>query len=650
MNAHLVSELTPIVTRVEADQRLRVVRRWPIAADTTLTPEMLNKYCWQEPGTEDGTFIGDAEQFIPRPTKVFSGTFLVDQYTEPSEGRQHLLVKVYEEINSSLRQIGRDALRWREDGLIELRRQFITRYDTELKPDLGTDSVTVTIETVEGDDNVTAEVFLSAVAEETPNRLAKIATFIYVQKGIVDKSRGYGEYARLSYQVIGLTEDELRAVATESEELTNYVLFDTGQGNYQGLQTIAYDFLKNGNIEITFDPERGKKLVKETLFEELEDFDEAAEEARNGSTTFDTVDDSYEDGDIIQVRSIWRKIDDRVYITRFYEEVAADEKIQIGGNEISYLKDGLQRVDQRWVARMAFDDGAIAVGSDNASFNATTCYRGAYKQIPINKTLKRIETSWVEPGVLREIKRPQRYGLREVTRIYLGVDNSAADFGATTGKMEIINRDTDNYQGLKTYNVTWVARADNQVYSSASPVFSMETHVDFTKPGVAEASEETVGTKTLYDIDIESPVTFKVQATVYIFFGTALNNMDKIQTADYNYSTSSGFWNPTSWAKAQVKGVGHGYTPILKKMGLRGVRAHATNDSVSGTGDGSTGAKIVFGRRTYQDEPFSISISGGPENPEGARYVVDVEPAEAFQAEDGTQWFRKAIVLTDPIP
>ncbi|WP_309386091.1 hypothetical protein [Cerasicoccus frondis] len=648
MNQTIFQELAPIVRRIEADQRLQVVRRYRIEPDTMLTPGMLEKYCWQDPGTPDGEFSGDAKQFIPRPDKVFATTVLIDQYTEPADNKYHF-VRVFEELDDTLRQIGQDALRWRDDGLLELRRRFITLHSTEVDPDVGADHETVTTKTIEEGDDKTVDVYLSAVEEDTPNRVAKVVTFVYVQKGILNKSRGYGDYARLSYQVIGLTENELRGVETE-DELENYVLFDTGKGNYQGLQTVSYDFLKNGNIEVTTDPERNKKLIKESLFDTLANFDEDEEEARNGAKTFDTADESYEDGDIIQVRSYWRKIDDRVFITRFYEEVPAGQKVVIGGDQISYLKDGLLRVDQVWVVRKAFDDGAISIGSDDSSFNSVTCYRGAYRRIPINRTLDRIETSWVQPGVLSEVRRPQRYGLIEVTRVYLGVDSSAADFGAVTGKLAIVNRDTADYEGLKTYTVTWVARADDVAFSHSSPVFSIGTHVNFTKPGVAEASEETVGTKTLYDIDITSPVTMLVPATIYIFFGTALHDMDKIESSDYTYSSSSGFWSPSSWANAKVKGVGHSYTPILKKMGLRGVRAHTTNDTVSGTGDGSTGAKIVFGRRTYQDEPFSITISGGPEDPVGNRYVVDVEIAEAFQAEDGSQWFRKAIVLTDSIP
>jgi len=71
--------------------------------------------------------------------------------------------------------------------------------------------------------------------------------------------------------------------------------------------------------------------------------------------------------------------------------------------------------------------------------------------------------------------------------------------------------------------------------------------------------------------------------------------------------------------------------------------------AISGVGDGAGTNTIVNGKRIFASTPFKMEISGGPINPGGTKFTLDVDLRPAFSDVDGNTYYKKTII-TASIP
>ena len=65
---------------------------------------------------------------------------------------------------------------------------------------------------------------------------------------------------------------------------------------------------------------------------------------------------------------------------------------------------------------------------------------------------------------------------------------------------------------------------------------------------------------------------------------------------------------------------------------------------VVGYADGSGRKFTVSGKRLYASTPFVMEVTGGPDDPSGNHYVLDIDIRPAFEDINGNIYFKKTIV------
>ena len=187
-----------------------------------------------------------------------------------------------------------------------------------------------------------------------------------------------------------------------------------------------------------------------------------------------------------------------------------------------------------------------------------------------------------------------------------------------------------------------------------------QTFVPFTIPGVVDARTTThVNTgvdpsnHAAIGLILESPVQTEVQATVYEFIQTA----STLDTNDYNYQSAEGLWHPNSYGSIRAfgnGGSGSSFSSFYDSQDFRGYRiknvarlARAT--TLLGSGDSITYNGVT--RLVGQGLLFDVLVeNSGPPDPTGKKWVLDIDLAPAFYGADGTQYYKKTIVVTVAIP
>lgn len=249
--------------------------------------------------------------------------------------------------------------------------------------------------------------------------------------------------------------------------------------------------------------------------------------------------------------------------------------------------------------------------------------------------------TFLEDGaVLSTSEKNLSEGVKEVTTVFFNTE------GATTGP--VIAQSTRDVDGLPTISVTTLQDKDGNsiVQGGENLVHSYEQLTQFTYPGVVEIGQTTLtGTGSLFNFEskdfvLDPPVESLVKATTYVFFQTA----NTITSADYTYNNSAGLWNPTEWASGSATGIGWNYTPFSKELAFRGYRSIPS--SFSGIEDGDPWA-LIAGTRMFQETSWAISVSGGPQDPAGKRFVLDVKISTAFDDVADTTYYKKVIVVAD---
>lgn len=287
------------------------------------------------------------------------------------------------------------------------------------------------------------------------------------------------------------------------------------------------------------------------------------------------------------------------------------------------------------------------VGVTTKVFDGVTHSLAGYNEVKTGPASKEIELQWAEAGVLSIFKQNISEGVKEVTTVFLVTE------GTTVGP--IIRKRTDNFEGLKTISVTTLQDGDGNPINDQGEnlVNQYQRHVSFTYPGVVGVKTATAasgfGDQNSNSFYYQrSPVQSLVKATVYVLFTDSQN----IGSSDYTYDNSIGLWNPTEWAQGDHAGWSYIRDnfggPIGDGPGFRGCRIaesaeiNGVTPSVTGTAGDDNG---LLGRLLLFGSEFNIGVSGGPSNPDGKKYTLDIQVAPAFEDIDGNIVYKKTIVV-----
>lgn len=289
------------------------------------------------------------------------------------------------------------------------------------------------------------------------------------------------------------------------------------------------------------------------------------------------------------------------------------------------------------------------VGVTTITNGGKTLYLASFN-VEDTATYRSVDEIYVEAGVLNTSKTTESTGIVRVSTTYLAVEDATSD--------PIVSRSTQNVEGLKTISVSTLQRSDGGAITDTTPTNSFGAMFNFTYPGIAGASSvvtTSVQNGVVVDDAINrffyqsSPVQRPIPATSYVFFQT-----DPLPaSADYIYDGASGLWSPSEWAG----GIYFGWryqrdnfgTPIGERPSFRGFRTAEVGEiadvfqSITGTATDDDG---LSGTLLLADTTFEISVSGGPEKPDGNKYTlgtIDIEPA--FEDVDGVQYYKKIITV-----
>ena len=302
-------------------------------------------------------------------------------------------------------------------------------------------------------------------------------------------------------------------------------------------------------------------------------------------------------------------------------------------------------------------------------------------------TIKTRESVWLEAGILSVSDRNLSEGVKEVTTEFLAVE------GSTVGP--VVSKRENDSSGLPTISVTTLQDKDGNsiVNGGENLAHRYERKVDFTYPGVVGIRQDEIDSNVgvdpiLMNFDLDPPVQAKATGTVSVIFQTSSTIAASDEVYNDGTGAADGYWNPTEWAKTYVSGIGWSYSAFVESQGLRGYRANtdvsgiketeptATDKSFSSNGvvvfqyggtsaaikasssstsgsiyarvvgyaDGSGRKFTVSGKRLYASTPFVMEVTGGPDDPSGNHYVLDIDIRPAFEDINGNIYFKKTIV------
>jgi len=233
-------------------------------------------------------------------------------------------------------------------------------------------------------------------------------------------------------------------------------------------------------------------------------------------------------------------------------------------------------------------------------------------------------------GLVSQLISARQDGLREVTNISLGT--RVAPDGV------VIRDDYRIVEGYKVYTVSTIQEADGGADPTDATV-TFERYVPFTYPGRAKTFQETVNSYIMLDVFLSPPVTTDVKATITVTYTTTAT-----------IGTVSDYWNPSEWATLRAAWVGWGdkpYNQVTALTGYRSVSATPIEVTASVVGDGSDVS--CLGNPVFGGEKAKIWCTGGPADPGGNSYTLDVTIEPAFVSTAGTKYYRKTVV-TAAIP
>ena len=370
--------------------------------------------------------------------------------------------------------------------------------------------------------------------------------------------------------------------------------------------------------------------------------------------------EAYTDMRLVSVQSSTQQ--DKYIVTLVYQTLGASF-VQVKDDTIDLELNGLRVVTRTSIAQAGTDipDDDKDVGVDYIdhqidSETAVRCFLASY-EIDDTDSYREFERTYIQAGTLSVSIKNLSEGVKQVTTVFLVTE------GTTVGP--VTARSTDNFEGLKTISVTTMQDKDGNPLGNdgSNPVSTFSQYVDFRYPGQVSVANDTdifvyptlagpEGGRTTWRsfwYGLVPPITVAIEATVYVFFQTSTDIVD----SDLTYDGAIGLWNPTSWAKGRIDGLGTNFAlTTVKQTAQDKVFSEYTAVeplSASGTAtyaDSGTGAVLLEGQYIVPSARYAINVSGGPGLPDGGKYVVSPPTLNlAFDDVDGNQVWKKTIVV-----
>lgn len=401
--------------------------------------------------------------------------------------------------------------------------------------------------------------------------------------------------------------------------------------------------------------------------------------------------EAYADMRLTKVESGNRSVrDGGDYLVVLTYETVGSSFVQVKDDNTDYELNGLRRVTRTSIAEAGTDYdetvGSSFIYHQIDDETPVQCYLGSY-EINDTDSFRQVEEVWVEAGTLSVAISNLSEGVRQVETTFLAVK------GTTVGP--IIREETRDFDGLQTISVTTLQdkTGASVIGTGENLVNRYDRLVDFTYPGVVRLREDVITSTEgvdpiIFNFELFTPVQSKVTGTISVIFQSSSD----IVASDFIYNdgqtggAADGFWNPTEWARTYVSGIGWSYSAFSVSKAMRGYRTDIdvsgitsltppgqnvfSSDGVvvfqlagtsyvdpvnSGTGpdlfaringvsDTNGVLFTIDGRRVFGSTPFIMQVSGGPEDPAGNKYVLDVDVRPAFEDVDGNQYYKKTII------
>ena len=343
------------------------------------------------------------------------------------------------------------------------------------------------------------------------------------------------------------------------------------------------------------------------------------------------------------------------YVVLAYETLTG-AFVQEKDDDTDYELNGLRRVTRPLVA-MAGVDYQKVVGTSTIDHQvdteaAVTLYLASAKIVDTDASRRVLET-WIEAGTLRVTENTESEGVRKVATTFLVIE------GAVVGP--IIDRDTNNFEGLQTIIVTTLqdSNGNSLVEGGENLVNQVSGFSPFSYPGVLNVDiEETTNTSggdwlKVQALLIDAPAQCKVKTTTFFIFQAS----NSIVQGDYTYTGSDGLWSPNHWAAFSIDAEGTFDEGLFTDSStFRGYRTSSFGQSgnIGSPPNTLSNAQLSWqGNSVIVDNvsiDYDLVIDQGPPNPIGNTYTLDVQITPAFDDVDGNQFYKKTIIVTDIIP
>ena len=405
--------------------------------------------------------------------------------------------------------------------------------------------------------------------------------------------------------------------------------------------------------------------------------------------------EAYADMRLVSVQS---STQGELYIVTLVYETLGATFVQVKDDTVILQENGLRTVSRKSIAKagtdIPTDDKDIGVDYIDHQIDAETavrCFLSSY-EIDDTDSYREFTRTYIQAGTLSVSESNESEGVIKVTTTFLVTE------GTTVGP--VIARTTGEFAGLKTISVTTLQDSSGQsiVHGGANTVHQYNRMVDFTYPGVVSIVGDKIvdgsAAINLYNFNIEPPVQAKIESRVSVIFQTSAD----IVAGDFTFNdgdaggAATALWNPTEWASTYMSGIAWNYSPFSETKGLRGYRintaldgitevAGATGDNIyshlgvvvftaksplflakdivttpgslkaciNGVSDSTGRETIVNGRRIFASTPYRMEVSGGPTDPAGVKFTLDVDLRPAFSDVNGNTYYKKTII-TSTIP
>jgi hypothetical protein len=207
--------------------------------------------------------------------------------------------------------------------------------------------------------------------------------------------------------------------------------------------------------------------------------------------------------------------------------------------------------------------------------------------------------------------------------------------GTTDARDGVLVKETiGNYQGLQTITQEYMV-----LPSGFGGKFDYVSTVPFTIPGIVSTVKQDIGGGKNLILKTTPPVQTTCVATVDVSYST-------------NGSPStSGLYQPDSWATAIVSGIGYNYRPISYTNSMSNYIREGIGDTIIRTQAEGPAAppQALMGQFLYINVTGRIELTGPTADPAGTTQLLSVSVDPAFTNNTGSQYY-KITKVTAQIP